>query len=212
MLKKGKESENRSNSEAKRPTILTTDGVLQHPAKYWSTYIDKYYALLYSKRQNKMVDTFSSVEVSQITGTSCRQLAYWDVTGLLKPSVRSASGRGSRRLYSIRDLVELEIIVRLLTRSLSLQRIRSSFQFIRALPEPLEDLIILTDGDTIYLYKGEDAFLDTAKQQGQTAFRIVVEDLISEVEGRVGQVTTPQIAVHHSYERQKERYGQAVRQ
>lgn len=158
-----------------------------------------------------MVNTFSSVEVSQITGISCRQLAYWDATGLLKPSVRPASGRGSRRLYSIRDLVELKIIMRLLKRSLSLQRIRSSLQFIRALPEPLEDLIILTDGDTIYLHKGKDIFLDTPKQKGQTVFRIVVEDLVTEVEERVGQVITPKIAVHHSYEGQEKHYGQAVR-
>jgi len=32
VLKKGNKSENRANSEARRPTILTTDGVFQHPA------------------------------------------------------------------------------------------------------------------------------------------------------------------------------------
>ena len=137
-----------------------------------------------------MVNVFGSAEVSQITGISCRQLAYWDITGLLKPSVRPASGRGSRRLYSIRDLVKLKIIIRLLNNSLSLQRVRSSLQFIKALPEPLEDLIILTDGDTIYLYKDKENFLDTLKQ-GQAVLRIVVEDLLTEVEEKVGQVITP---------------------
>ena len=67
-----------------------------------------------------MVNVFGSAEVSQITGISCRQLAYWDITGLLKPSIRPESGRGSRRLYSIRDLVELKIVMRLLNNSLSL--------------------------------------------------------------------------------------------
>ena len=33
VLKKGKKSENRSDSEAKNPTILTPNGVVQHPAR-----------------------------------------------------------------------------------------------------------------------------------------------------------------------------------
>jgi len=140
-----------------------------------------------------MVNAFSSAEVSQITGISCRQLAYWDITGLLKPSVRPALGRGSRRLYSIRDLVELKVIIRLLNSSLSLQRVRNSLQFIKVLPEPLEDVIILTDGNTIYLYKDKEIFLDTLNQ-GQTVLRIVVEDLITELEEKVSQVITPKIA------------------
>ena len=33
VMKKGKKSENHSNSEARRPTVLTTNGVFQHPAR-----------------------------------------------------------------------------------------------------------------------------------------------------------------------------------
>jgi DNA-binding transcriptional MerR regulator len=144
-----------------------------------------------------MINAFSSAEVSEITGITHRQLAYWDLTGLLKPSVRSASGRGSRRLYSVRDMVELKIIMKLLNHPLSLQRVRSSLRFIRALPEPLADLVILTDGETIYLYKEKDLVLDTLKQ-GQIVLRIVVEDLIAEVEKRVDEVAMPKLAAQQS--------------
>ena len=140
-----------------------------------------------------MISAFSSAEVSEITGITQRQLAYWDSVGLVKPSIRPASGRGSRRLYSVRDLVELKIIIRLLGNSLTLQRVRSSLQFIKALPEPLEGLIILTDGETIYLYKDKDLVLDALKQ-GQIVFRIVVEDLIAEVERKIDEVITPKMA------------------
>lgn len=34
VLKKGKKSENRSNSEAMGPTILARNGVFQHPARW----------------------------------------------------------------------------------------------------------------------------------------------------------------------------------
>jgi len=141
-----------------------------------------------------MINAFNSAEVSEIIGITHRQLAYWDLTGLLKPSVRSASGRGSRRLYSIRDMIELKIIMRLLNHSLSLQRVRSSIRFIRALPEPLSDLVILTDGETIYLYKAKDIVLDTLKQ-GQIVLRIVVEDLIAEVEKGVDEMTALKLSI-----------------
>lgn len=130
--------------------------------------------------------SFTTTEVSSIVGASRRRLAYWDETGLLSPSLRAASGRGSRRLYSLQDIIELKILLRLLKSSLSLQRVRSSFRFIRERPEPLASLIILTDGKTIYLYQDENLLVDTLKH-GQTVLRIAVQDLITEVQERVSE-------------------------
>jgi len=39
VMKKGKKSENRSDSEAKRPTILVPNGVFHHPARVDLTHI-----------------------------------------------------------------------------------------------------------------------------------------------------------------------------
>lgn len=136
---------------------------------------------------NNLLTALTTTEAARIGGVTRRQLAYWDTTGLLKPSLKPASGRGSRRLYSLQDIVELKIILRLLSSSLSLQRIRNSLHFIRAFPEPLADLIILTDGETIYLHKDEGLVVDTLKH-GQTVLQIVVQDLIAEVQERVGEV------------------------
>jgi DNA-binding transcriptional MerR regulator len=130
--------------------------------------------------------SFTTTEVSRIVGASRRRLAYWDQTGLLTPSLRAASGRGSRRLYSLQDIIELKILLRLLKSSLSLQRIRASFRFIRERPEPLASLIILTDGETIYLYQDENLLVDTLKH-GQTVLRIAVQDLITEVQEKVSE-------------------------
>jgi len=136
--------------------------------------------------QNSKFTSFTTTEVSRIVGASRRQLAYWDKTSLLSPSLRAASGRGSRRLYSVQDIVELKILLGLLKSSLSLQRIRTSFRFIREWPEPLSSLIILTDGETIYLYQDENLLVDTLKH-GQTVLRIAVQDLITEVQERVSE-------------------------
>jgi len=119
-----------------------------------------------------------------VIGATYHQLVYWDRTGLVSPSVRAASGRGSRRLYSIDDIFELKILMKLLDSSLSLQRIRSSFHFIRGQSKNLSSLVVLTDGKTIYFYQDYDVLVDTLKQ-GQTVLRIAVQNLIAEVQARL---------------------------
>jgi len=137
-------------------------------------------------RENKP-KSFTITEVSHIVGASRRQLAYWDKTQLLSPSLNVISGKSSQRLYSVQDIIEIEIIVRLLMSSLPLQRIRASFRFIKEQPEQLEHSIILTDGDTIYLYKDDDLLVDTLKK-GQMVSRITVQDLIAEVQEKVREI------------------------
>ena len=128
--------------------------------------------------------SFRISEVSRVVGATRRQLAYWDKTGLVSPSLRPARGRGSRRLYSIEDIFELQILMRLLNSSLSLQRIRSGFHFIRGQSRTLASFVVLTDGKTVYFYQDDQVLVDTLKQ-GQTVLRIAVQDLISEVQARL---------------------------
>lgn len=119
-----------------------------------------------------------------MVGATKSQLVYWDKTGLVSPSVRTASGRGSRRLYSVEDIFELKILMKLLDSSLSLQRIRSSFRFIRGQSRTLSSFVVLTDGKTVYFYEDYDVLVDTLKQ-GQTVLRIAVQDLIAEVQAKL---------------------------
>ena len=131
-------------------------------------------------RRKKPV-SFRTSEVSYVVGATYSQLVYWDKTGLVRPSLSAASGRGSRRLYSIEDIFELKILMRLLDSSLPLQRIRSSFHFMRGQSKALASFVVLTDGKTVYFYKDYDLLVDTLKQ-GQTVLRIAVQDLIAEVQ------------------------------
>ncbi len=52
---------------------------------------------------------FTASEVQQRTGASYRQLDHLARTGALRPSVATASGRGSRRIYSDRDVIALRL-------------------------------------------------------------------------------------------------------
>ncbi|MCW1069392.1 MerR family transcriptional regulator, partial [Streptococcus anginosus] len=47
-------------------------------------------------------------------GITYRQLDYWDRTGLVSPTVQNASGSGSQRLYSFKDILVLKVVKRLL--------------------------------------------------------------------------------------------------
>src|SRR3712207_9586644 len=60
----------------------------------------------------------------QIAGITYRQLDYWARTGLVVPSIRGASGSGSQRLDSFKDVLVLKVVKRLLDTGVSLQNIR----------------------------------------------------------------------------------------
>ena len=61
-------------------------------------------------------------------GITYRQLDYWARTGLVVPEVRGASGSGSQRLYSFRDILMLKVIKRLIDAGISLQQIRTAIE------------------------------------------------------------------------------------
>ena len=64
-------------------------------------------------------------------GITYRQLDYWARTGLVVPSIRSATGSGSQRLYSFKDILVLKVVKRLLDTGVSLQNIRTAVDHLR---------------------------------------------------------------------------------
>lgn len=55
----------------------------------------------------------------QVAGITYRQLDYWARTNLVNPSIRTARGSGSQRLYSFKDVLVLKIVKRLLDTGIS---------------------------------------------------------------------------------------------
>jgi len=54
---------------------------------------------------------FRGATACTAAGITYRQLDYWARTGLLEPSIRTAAGSGSARLYGFRDILVLKIIL-----------------------------------------------------------------------------------------------------
>ena len=75
---------------------------------------------------------YSGTRAAQIVGITYRQLDYWARTDLVRPSLADASGSGSRRRYSYRDLLELRMIKNLLDAGIRLEIVREVFDNVRA--------------------------------------------------------------------------------
>jgi DNA-binding transcriptional MerR regulator len=70
------------------------------------------------------METFDSKTTSRIVGVSLRQLQYWDEQNFLRPSIKPAGGRGTKRLYSFNDLICLKVVKDLTRHGFNLQKIR----------------------------------------------------------------------------------------
>jgi DNA-binding transcriptional MerR regulator len=127
-------------------------------------------------------EVFTSGDVRSLVGLTQRQLTYWDTSALVHPHGRSAQGRGSRRLYTILDVLQFKLIRRLREAGLSLQRIRRALVAMADLddePAPLAELEILTDGKMVLVRRSDDRVLDPLTQQ--FVLRLPLADLLAEV-------------------------------
>jgi DNA-binding transcriptional MerR regulator len=117
-----------------------------------------------------------------------RQLDYWARTDLVKPSIRPASGSGTQRLYSFRDILVLKIVKRLLDAGVSLQNIRVAVDQLRARGvEDLARITLISDGTTVYECRSPEEVVDLL-QGGQGVFGIAVSGAFREVEGELAQL------------------------
>ena len=79
-----------------------------------------------------MAQGYSGKRAAEIVGITYRQLDYWARTDLVRPSLADATGSGSRRRYSYRDLLELKVIKTLLDAGIKLESVREVFDYLRA--------------------------------------------------------------------------------
>jgi DNA-binding transcriptional MerR regulator len=126
---------------------------------------------------------YRGVAAMRAAGISYRQLDYWARTGLVVPSIRAASGSGTQRLYSFRDLVVLKVVKSLLDAGVSLQNIRKAIETLRAHGvEDLAGLTLISDGTTVYECRSAEEVVDLL-QGGQGVFGIAIGGACREIEG-----------------------------
>jgi len=130
---------------------------------------------------------YRSPQVCKVVGITYRQLDYWDRSGLLGPSLQEASGSGTQRLYTFRDVVTLRVVKRLKDAGTSLHKIRTAFE---QLDEQVgeswreSDITLLSDGTTIYAATSPEEVIDLLAR-GQGVFGIAVRPVHDEVQGEI---------------------------
>lgn len=134
-------------------------------------------------------DLFTSGEVQKLIGLTQRQLAYWDASALVCPHGRRAQGSGSRRLYTLIDVLQFKLIHRLREAGLSLQKIRQALVNLSDVtdePAPLIELEVVTDGHRILVRRSDEKLLNPLARQ--YVLRLPLADLLTEIEE---QMTSP---------------------
>ena len=119
-------------------------------------------------------DGFSGREAADIVGITYRQLDYWARTDLMRPSLADATGSGSRRRYSYRDLIELKLIKTHLDAAQKLERVRAAFDFLRDLGDDLTAVQLVIAGDSVVLVRDSGELLDVVNRyQGQGVLNLL---------------------------------------
>src|SRR6266566_887864 len=132
--------------------------------------------------------TYSTHEVAQMSGFSVRQIGYWAKQGIIVPSVQQAQGSGTRRRYSLDDLLQLRFVRQLRDRGWSVQKIREAINKLREVmddPDVLQRAIPFHGVQTILAIcktkEGERILLDCLDPGGQQVMWIYLWTLQEEV-------------------------------
>ena len=116
---------------------------------------------------------FSGKRAAEIAGITYRQLDYWARTELVRPSMARASGSGSRRLYSHRDLLELRAVKSLLDAGIRLELVREVFAYLtKHLDEDVTRVNLVISGTSVMVRTGEEEIVDLLRH-GQGVLNIL---------------------------------------
>ena len=112
-----------------------------------------------------MDEGFSGTQAAKVVGITYRQLDYWARTDLIRPSLSDASGSGSRRRYSYKDLLELRVIKTLLDAGIKLESVRDVFEYMREhVDSDIASAHLVINGNSVMLATGQRA--DRRARQG----------------------------------------------
>ena len=116
---------------------------------------------------------YSGKRAAEIVGITYRQLDYWARTDLIRPSLTDASGSGSRRQYTYKDLLELKAVKNLLDAGIRLESVRDVFSYLReSLGEDVTAVNLVISGSKSVVVKTGEDLLDLL-QNGQGVLNIL---------------------------------------
>ena len=137
---------------------------------------------------------FSGTDTAKIVGITYRQLDYWARTDLIRPSLAEASGSGSRRLYSYKDLLALRMIKTLLDAGIKLESVREVFANLReTVGDDIASANIVISGKTSVVLQTNDELIELMGRRGQGVLNILpLAGVKAEVDAGISSLPTGQ--------------------
>jgi DNA-binding transcriptional MerR regulator len=129
--------------------------------------------------------TYSTTEVAKFAQVTLRQLQWWDERRVVIPQ-----HEGHKRVYQLREAIEIMVIAELRRKGFSLQKIRRVFRFLQGeMGRRLENLLshdsqyyLLTDGKSVYLEDRPERIVDLLKSAHEPMFLVCVSDQVRRLE------------------------------
>jgi len=134
------------------------------------------------------VNGFRAPQVCGIIGITYRQLDYWARIGLLRPSIRDAQGSGTQRVYSYANLLQLQVIRRLLDVGVSLGAAHKAVECLRGPDGRAPDVdtrLVISDGGSVLIRSEQE--LSSLLRESSDVLLIVLDigKVILEVDAAV---------------------------
>lgn len=153
-------------------------------------------------------ETYSSLDVSRMTGVSLRQLQWWDEQGVVSPDQR-----GHKRLYQIHEVIEVSVITELRRKGISLQKIRRVLRYLhKELGKGLYEAVrngsevhLLTDGQNIYLEDSHRNIVDILKNARQPLISVCLSDQVQQLRMAAIRKMTPKTETRSGAQAQQSR-------
>ena len=132
---------------------------------------------------------YSGTQAAKVVGISYRQLDYWARTDLIRPSLSDASGSGSRRKYSYKDLLELRVIKSLLDAGIKLESVRDVFEYMREhVDTEIASAHLVISGGTVMLAHDDGELIDLVKKgQGVLTNVLSLSNVKQEVDTQIDE-------------------------
>ena len=143
------------------------------------------------KFRSVIQDAFSTAEAARLSNLTSRQVDHWARQGFLLPSVRDATGYGSRRRYSFTDVVRLRVASRLRASGVGLPKIRRCVEVLKRLDSSGEvDLAgarLIVAGNRVLWARSDREVVDLLRG-GQLVLVFPVGDAVEETFGAVARL------------------------
>ena len=128
-------------------------------------------------------------QACKIVGITYRQLDYWTRTGLVEPSIQSATGSGTQRLYSFNDLIQLKVIKSLIDAGVSLQKVRQAIDYVRKhVDDDWSKVNIVANASGVYALTQEEVFDLIRSGQGVLGAVVALDTVREQLTGTLREL------------------------